>query len=184
MCTCVCTSLLPLGTFPCGRVWPGQKGEERVGMNPLVSGHKEGDLEEYADPVGDHGCLLLGTNLVPRVSAVSALLSRQLKDVSLAVAKGKTCEAVVTGVFSPWTEHGEAVTCPTTPGVQEPWGRVSLERRQRDCPGKPVSVRHSPAAPSSLWAEHRHSCLRGQTEACTIARVLRSMDITWTRRET
>lgn len=35
-------------------------------MKSLVSGHIEGDLEERADLVWDHGCLLLGTSSGPQ----------------------------------------------------------------------------------------------------------------------
>lgn len=60
-----------------------------------------------------------GPPLVPRVSAVLALLSLQLKDASMDKAKGKTCGAVVTSVFPSWTEHREAITHPTAPGVRD-----------------------------------------------------------------
>lgn len=59
-----------------------------------------------------------GPPLVPRVSAILALLSLQLKDVSMVKAKGKTYGVVVTSVFPHWTEHREATTHPTAPGVK------------------------------------------------------------------
>lgn len=160
------------GNFSLWVVWPGQKGEERVGMNPLLSDHVEGDLQVCRSGL-EHSCLLLGTRQVPRLSAISTLLS-------MVTAEGKTCEAVVTGVFFPWTEHGKAIAPPNTTGAQGPC------RRQRDCPGKPVSVHCPPAclSPPSPPAEHRHSYHWGRQRACPIARGLQSVDVTWARWET